>query len=227
MGRRTGRVVSVCLLAAVSSVALAHGEDADYGLVLQNGRIVVGLGNHDTGEVTDLGERVFAAEMSFNGSVVASDEPGIFIRAGEFVPGTGIGFDLLAALRVWNVSEQHFNNIAADPMTLEFGPNAVATPDVDGVVHGFDILYDGGVFDEHYEHLLPGSASPGIYLLQMRFTATDPGVGASDSIWTVFNYGLSEEEHEAAIEWAERNVPSPATGVVVGVLALGLSRRRR
>ncbi len=226
MERQTGRVLSVCLMGVAGATAFGHGENADYGLVVQNGRMVVGLGNHDTGEVTDLGERVFAAEMSFNGSVVAADEPGIFIRAGEFAPGTGIGFDLLAALRVWNVSEQHFNDVAPEPMTLEFGPNSVSTPMIDGVVSGFNILYDGSVFDEHYEHLLPGSVAAGIYLLQLRFTATDPGVAASESIWTVFNYGMDEAEHEAAIEWAELNVPAPATGMLAGVLVLAMRRRR-
>lgn len=226
MNRRTGRVVPVCVLGAVSATGFGHGEEADYGLVVQNGRIVVGLGNHDSGEVTDLGERVFAAEMRFNGSVVAADEPGIFIRAGEFAPGTGIGFELLAALRVWNVSERHFHDVAGDSMTIEFGPNTVQTPGVDGVVPGFNIVYSGGVFDEHYDFLLPGSVSAGIYLLQLRFTATDAGVAASKSIWTVFNYGLDEGEHGAAIEWAELNVPAPALGLAGGMLVMSMRRRR-
>ncbi|MCL4220279.1 MAG: hypothetical protein KJZ65_02805 [Phycisphaerales bacterium] len=226
MGRQGGRVISACLMGVASGAAFGHGENGDYGLVVRNGRIVVGLGDHDTGTVTDLGARVFAAEMSFNGSVVASDEPGVFIPADEFAPGTGIGFDVLAALRVWNASGQHFHDVAGDAMTIEFGPNSVSTPGVDGVVPGFHIVYTGGVFDEHYDFLLPQSAAAGIYLLQLRFAATDPGIAASKSIWTVFNHGMSEQEHDAAIEWAERNVPSPATGMLVGML-VPMRRRGR
>lgn len=219
-------VAGLSAVAALAAGAMAH--EGDYGLLVQNGRIVTGIGDHDAGTITDIGERVFAAEMvdGFGGGAYA-DEPGIFIQPGTFAPGTGIGFNIMRSLRVWNVGTQDFFSVASHPMTLEFGPASATTPNADVMVGGFVVNYDGGDFDEHYDFTLPGGAGNGIYLLELQFFVTDPNIAASESVWTVFNWGLSEEEHEAAIHWVEENlVPSPASAVVLmGLLAAG--RRRR
>lgn len=218
-------IAGLAAIGALAAGAMGHDE-GDYGLVVIDGKIVTGIGDHDSGTISHIGERVFAAEMSKAFGSIYADEPGIFVQAGTFAPGTGIGFNILAALRVWDTVNQDFFTVSAVPMTIEFGPASVTTPASDSLVSGFNIMYGGGEFDEHWDFLLPSDVDLGIYLLEIQFAVTDPGIAASDAIWTVFNYGLDEDEHELAIEWVEKNLV-PAPGSALALLGLGLMGRRR
>lgn len=222
------RLMTCLVLAGVAGVASAH--EGDYGLVLIDGRVVTGIGDHDDGVVEDIGERVFAAEMSLAGSNWFADEPGIFIGAGSMPDNVGVGFVLEAALRRWDgTGAVDFSSVSPAAMTLEFGPSSATTAMSDGDVGGFSILYDADSptgFDEHFDFLMDASAGEGIYLLQMRFTVD--GFADSQSVWTVFNAGLEEDAHEAAIGYVE-NVIVPAPGSVALLLGGGVlaTRRRR
>ncbi len=220
---------SMVLLAAGLCVGVASADEGDYGLLIQGGQVVTGIGDHDAQVITDIGERVFGAEMSLVGSNWFADEPGIFIEAGSMPDNVGVGFVLEAAVRRWDgVGAVDFSALSPAAMTLEFGPLSASTALLDGDVGGFSILYDAESptgFDEHWDFLLDASAGAGIYLLQMRFTVD--GFADSESVWTVFNAGLDESVHEAAIEYVETVfVPSPGMAVfgVAGLLAV---RRRR
>lgn len=215
----TGAVVALA-----AGAAAAH--EGDYGLLIQGGQVVTGLGNPGTGEVTDVGERVYGADLEDNGTYWAAEEPGLFMPGGQLPDGTTVGFTIEAALRYWDGSGAvNFSTIPSELMTLGFGPSTVDTPAADADVAGFTFSYDevAGVH-EHFDFLIDNSAAGGVYLLQMRFQAD--GYADSWSTWTVFNAGLDEEYHEEAIEWVEATyVPAPGG---VGLLALaGLASRRR
>lgn len=220
---------SMVIVSAGLCVGVASAHEGDYGLVIQDGRVVTGLGDHEAQTITDIGERVFAAEMSLVGSNWFADEPGIFIQSGSMPDNAGVGFVLEAALRRWDGNGAvDFSQVPASSMILEFGPLSASTAASDGDISGFSILYDAdnpGGFDEHWDFLLDSSAGAGIYLLQLRFTVD--GFADSDSVWTVFNAGLDETAHEAAIEYVETVlVPAPGVGVL-GLAGLAAWRRRR
>lgn len=226
MRERTWMTAAAALVAA-SGAALADG--GDYGLLVQGGQVVTGIGDHDSGTISDIGERVFGADLGLNASFWESEEPGIFIGEGSLPDNTLVGFVIEAALRYWDGTGPVNLSIAPDAMTLEFGPESRTTPALDSEVGGFSILYDAdapGGFDEHFDFLIDATAPEGIYVLQMRFTLS--GFADSVSTWTVFNAGLDEELHDEAIEWVEANlVPAPGG---IGLLAAGgllLARRRR
>jgi hypothetical protein len=75
----------------------------------------------------------------------------------------------------------------------------------------------------------PNSPSDGIYLALLRIQSQDGSIGPSDVYAMVFNKGLSEEEHEAAMDWVVENVvPEPAslTALAGGLAGLIAMRRR-
>jgi hypothetical protein len=224
----TKQIVSAAVLAACVGSALADG--GDFGLVIVDGVVTTGVGDHDDQVVTDIGERVFAADMSLVGPNWFADEPGIFVEAGSLPDGVGIGFVLEGAVRRWDgAGSVDFSALSPAAMTLEFGPLSATTAMTDTEVAGFSIAYDAGSptgFDEHWDFLLDGSAGAGIYLLQLRFTVD--GFQDSASVWTVFNAGLDETAHDAAIEYVENaTVPAPGVGTVVAAGLLAGVRRRR
>lgn len=221
-------VLSAMVLGVSAGAALADG--GDFGLVIIDGRVVTGIGDHDAQAVTDLGERVFAADMFASGPLWAADEPGIFIQANSMPDGVGVGFVLEAALRRWDGNGAvDFSAIPTQTMAIEFGPQSVSTALSDGDVLGFPITYDATNpegFDEHWDFLLDSSAGAGIYLLQLRFTVD--GFHDSESVWTVFNAGLDETAHDAAIEYVENViVPAPGALALLGLGGLAATRRRR
>lgn len=219
--------VAALVVCAASGLSLAH--EGDYGLLLDGGVVLTGIGDHDAQVINDIGERVFAAEMSLVGSNWFADEPGIFIAANSMPDGVGVGFVLEAALRRWDgTGGVDFSSIPSQAMTLEFGPLSVATAAADGDVAGFSIAYDASSptgFDEHFDFLLDAATGEGIYLLQMRFTVD--GFTDSLSTWTVFNAGLDEELHETAIEYVESTyVPAPGALAMLAAGLVGVRRRR-
>jgi hypothetical protein len=207
-----------------------HEHGGDYGLVVVDGRVVTGVGDHDEQTVSDLGTRVFGADMALSGPFWAADEPGVFIPAGSMPDGVGVGFVLEAALRRWDgAGAVDFSTVPAQTMAVEFGPLSVSTALTDADVFGFPITYDAtnpDGFDEHWDFLLDAAAGTGIYLLQLRFTVD--GFQDSESVWTVFNAGLDETAHDAAIEYVEHAlVPAPGVLALMGLGGLAATRRRR
>lgn len=221
---------AVALIAVAGMAGVAFADGGDYGLLIQDGKVVTGVGDHDDQVINDIGERVFAADMSLVGANWVADEPGIFIEAGSMPDNSGIGFVIESPIMRWDgVGAVDFSSMSAAPITLEFGPNSVSSSMFAGDVGGFDILYDADNptgFDEHWDVLLDSSAGAGIYLMQLRFTVG--GFEDSESTWTVFNAGFDEDTHDRAIEYVETViVPAPAGLLAMsGVLALAGRRRR-
>lgn len=222
------KLSAIILSGACASLAIADG--GDYGLAIIDGNVAVGIGDHDAGTISGIGERVFAADMAISGSNWFADEPGIFIEEASLPDNTQVSFTLTSALMYWDGNGAVSFSQAADAMSLGFGPASVTTAFDNNPVAGFSINFDAdqvGGFDEHLDYTIDSSAPTGIYLLSNTFSLS--GAADSDVIFTVFNAGLDESIHDAAIDYVESVlVPSPGA---LGVFALaGLtatSRRRR
>jgi hypothetical protein len=219
----------IILSGACTTLALAHGEDADYGLAIDNGSVVVGIGDHDAGMISDFGERVFGAELTISGSNWFAGEPGIFIEEASLPDNTQVSFTLTSPLMYWDgIGAVSFSQ-AANAMSLGFGPASVATAFDNNPVAGFSINFDAdqvGGFDEHLDYTIDSSAPAGIYLLANTFSLS--GAADSDVIFTVFNAGLDEEIHDEAIEYVESVlVPTPGALGVFALTALTATPRRR
>ncbi len=222
------RVSSVVVLASVAGIASA-GELGDVGLVLQNGQLITGLADDVAGTIDDLGERVFAGELTFDNlsGFAVGDDPGFFTNSGAGIAvGSTIRYDTVAALRQW--TGFGFGGTIASLLQIQ-GLSTIVTPTVDEVVAGYGYTYNGGDFDEHPDYALDGSN--GIYLWQVEFELLDPTgnlVDRTDTIYIVFNYGLSDTELDLAIEYVETNIiPAPGAAALLGLGGLAAARRRR
>ena len=220
--------ISVAVLVALSGSALADG--GDYGLWTQDGKVQTAIGDHTDQVLLNFGERVFATDML--GSVATgweAAEPGIFIPEASLADNTQVGFNITGNLLYWDGNGPVSVVDASVAMALQFGPETRFTPGDNSVVAGFGINYDAdaiGGFDEHYDYLLGAGAAEGIYFLQNNFTLS--GFADSDTVWTVFNAGLTELQHDEAIEFAETVlVPTPGGALVLGAAGLIGARRRR
>lgn len=221
------KLTAILATSVIASLALADG--GDYGLAIMDGAVAVGIGDHDAGTISNIGERVFAADMFISGPNWFADEPGIFIEEASLPDNTQVGFTLTQSLMYWDGTGAVNFTQAANSMSLAFGPASVSTSLDNSVVAGFSINYDAdtvGGFDEHMDYTMDGSAANGIYLLSNTFSLS--GAADSDVIFTLFNAGLDEVAHDAAIEYAEEVlVPAPGAAGLLALAGLGAMTRRR
>ncbi len=234
-GSFVSSVVAVLAVAGFGQSVLAgghgHGHGGDFGLVIVDGRVVTGVGDHHHGDVDDIGHRVFSGDFSLVGGVGgnwAGSSPGLVVAPGSMPDGVGVSFVIEGALRTWNgVGGVDFGTVSAHALVIDFGPVSVGTPFGGEEVNGFVMQYtDAGGVHEHFDYLLDGSAAAGIYLLRLRFTVE--GFQDSESVLAVFNAGLDEWAHDAAIEYVERVlVPAPSVLAMLGIAAVGARARRR
>ena len=206
------------IVLALPTLALADGEIGDIWVYASNGNLVTGAWDHSTGEVTNPFSRVFAAEFGVDPAFpFSTDEPGI----GSSLVGTTITMGLSPTLGVWNGSGFGFST---STLMGEYGGQSFQT----GTGGAFSFLVTAGL-DLHAEFTLsgPGLTDPanGIYLATFQFSAA--GHGSSEPLWVVYNLGMSEEEHGAAIEWVQSNlVPAPGAMALLGLAAMARRRRR-
>ena len=231
---KTIAAIPALLLAVPASHALAHGE-GDIGLLLDGDRIVTAVANDETGAFDDVGERVFAGEIDFASNL--GDGPGFFTTDGPTLPGgfsafaagTTISYHTNGAIQAWDgagfgATTNRLRQILISNVVEILSP-------IDGsTVDGFDYDYAGGDFDEHPDYAMSEPGSAGIFLWKIGFEARDASgslIASSDEAWVVFNFGLSEAEHEAALEYAESIIPTPMTAAPLALAGLLAARRRR
>ncbi len=218
---------AVCL--APSAVVAQH---ADVLLIpdFVNGVVATGAFDDDSGMVLSMNQQVFEAEFGEADPMNPNfaDEPGFRALPGDF-DDSYWGFNIIDTVLVWNGTD--FSTVSPYSMTINLGPSPDITSPAapGGFTAGFDIPVGAGGFDDHLNLFLDapmdGSAD-GIYLLTLEVYAE--GLGASDPIWFVMNRGLSELEHEAAVDWVNANlVPAPGSIALVGVAGIAAVRRRR
>jgi opacity protein-like surface antigen len=212
---RSFAIVSTVL--ALASAATADVVHADIWVTQIGGQLVTGGWDHETGTVVNPSQRVFEGELGADPSFPFSgDEPGI----GSNLVGATLTMKLSPTLGAWNGAAFVFSTSA---LPASYGGQSAST----GSGGSFNFLVTSGL-DLHPEFTLsgPGTSDPsnGIYLATFEFSAN--GLATSEAFWVVFNLGMSEEEHEAAVEWVEMNlVPAPGALALLG--AAGLMRRRR
>lgn len=222
-------------MAALLSSATAfaqHTHEGDVLLGIQESRIVTGI-MHDDGPEFEV--RVFGAEFGEDPNLPGnvSEEPGFDNLPGTFAVGSAIGFNFLGQLLQWNGS-----SFAPSSHTMTFlksvGSDVLERTTSTGFVPGFTLDVDAtGEWHEHYGMRLNpigGNADPGVgvYALRLNLFSTQTALNASKEFWFVFNYEDTEENHDAAIDYANSVVPEPATMLALasGLAALAFRRKR-
>ena len=230
----TMRVASTSAAFAATFVlaAAANAQHADVLLIpdFVNGVVTTGAFDDDSEMVLSMNQRVFEAEFGEADPMNPNfaDEPGFRALPGDF-DGSSWGFNIVDTIYQWNGSD--FSTVSPYSMTMNFGPSPdVTSPGMPGgFTPGFSIPVGPGGFDDHLNIFLDApmdGTADGIYLLTLEVFAD--GLDASDPIWFVMNRGLSEMEHEAAVDWVHDNlVPAPGAAVVFAGAGLLAARRRR
>ncbi|MBM4099361.1 MAG: hypothetical protein FJ260_05320 [Planctomycetes bacterium] len=202
------------------SIALPAAADEkevhlDLWVTAIDGVTVTGGWDHDTGNVVNPFQRVFDAELGLDATFPFSgDEPGI----GSNLVGSSITMNLLQGLGAWNGSGFSASTYA---LLASYGGQ-----DASSATGGsFSFLVTQGL-DLHPEYTLSaqsGDPDNGIYLA--AFTVAAGSNAVSDTFWVVFNLGMAEADHEAAVEWAEANLV-PAPGILAAAAIAGLTSAR-
>ncbi len=170
--------------------------------------------------------RVFGAEMGEEFPDF-TDEPGYDGEASSFPIDPTLAFRVHGALRQWDGAG--FDAASSSTLTIEYLANTLDTPaGLGDVVDGFsfDPQIDG-TYHLHFDYTL-NDPQAGIYLLLLSlYTPTDLSLEESKVYAFVFNNGLDEVKHEAAIHAAYAYIPAPGPAFALGALSLVPTRRRR
>lgn len=190
-------VLTLATLTAASTALAQHAGD----IFVENvdGQLTTGLVSANT---TIHDHRVFASEF---GETFPNftDEPGFDSDAGQFAPGSQIGFDILTSLRLWD--GQDFTTQASVSITVSFANLSVETGN--GFVEGFGLpVANNGEWHKHLNFVINQPHTPGIYLMSMQLWSTEQGLATSEPFYIVFNQETDEAIHDEAIEWAEENL---------------------
>lgn len=214
---------------ALGNAALAEHEHVDIWLHIADGEIITGTADED-GPIEDIA-RVFGAELGEDPDFpFSTDHPGCTsVDTDPLDPYEILTLNIYDHIGVWNGGG--FDAVD-ETMTIAYGGNEVTSGF--GYVPGIDL----GQADEHgHLHLhafftLNGyNADPdlGVYLLPLTVSDADLGYVESKPFWILFNLGMDESVHDAAVDWAVANlVPAPGSaGLVLAGLMGRRSRRRR
>ncbi|MEM7622275.1 MAG: hypothetical protein AAF235_03645 [Planctomycetota bacterium] len=224
------------VLMSVAGIAggVSAGELGDVGLLFQNGELVTALADDVDESFSNIGERVFGSELSFDGTNWVGDDPGFFTNNdtsrpnadGGIAVGSGITYETVAALQVWDGSS--FVSTGSQLAQIQ-GLDTILTPGSDSTVAGYNYTYGGGAFDEHPDYAILGGS--GIYLWQIEFLLSDPSgnfLDRSETLFLVFDAGVGDPSFDEALEYAEDVlVPTPGAAAVLGLGGLMATRRRR
>ena len=214
--RSSHTILSAAVL-TLSTPALA--QHADVWFSSTGSSLTTAGWDHLTGEIINPTQRVFEGEFGLDPVFPFSgDDPGI----GSDLLGVTLSMNLYQGLDVWNGSS--FQGSTAAGLRAGYGgQEALSTTG-----GAFSFLVQSGL-DLHPEYTLFGidGSDPveGLYLATFSVSAVNYDTSAS--FWVVFNLGMSEEEHGAAIAWVEANlVPAPSACVLL-ILAGRFGRRSR
>jgi len=226
----TQRLFILSVGAAFASPAIASGVDVL--LRPEANTVVTGAFSDDTQMIVSQNERVFEAEFGENPAEPNfADEPG-FQSFDPVFDGGDWSFAFVDAVRLWDGSD--FDAVAPDTVTMRFGglatPSTTSPTTPGDTAQGFSLPIPSGGFHDHLDITYNGpatSASDGIYLISL--TASVTGFETSDPFFFVMNRGLSEETHEAAIDFVRTEIvpaPGAASAMLGAGLIAGLRRRR-
>jgi hypothetical protein len=213
--------ISICSVGALA-VPNEDGGHNDIWVTSSNGQLVTGGWDDTTGEVTNPTQRVFEADFGADPFFPFSgDEPGI----GSDLIGSTLYLTISAGLGAWTGTGFE---LSTSMVSMSYGGQSGDT--ASGGF--FNFLVTQGL-DLHAEFALsgPGGEDPssGLYLATFRFESA--GFADSAPLWVVFNLGMSEADHEAAVVWVESNLlPAPGVMAIAALSAItgaGSRSRRR
>ncbi|MFG0252780.1 MAG: hypothetical protein ACF8NJ_07910 [Phycisphaerales bacterium JB038] len=215
--------VALCALSLTTPAFAQHGHGGDIAVGLEGDQLIIGMMEDDGPE---WGHVVFASEFGeLPGQPNFADEPGFDSPEGLFQEGDEIGFDINRALRLWDGA---FDTISPSALEVALGPLNVLTPPNDIVTPGFvfAVIDDHQHLHQHLDFTLQAPADEAVYLLELSLWSNN--YLDSEPFWIVFNKGMDEPTHDAAIDWVWDNlVPAPGTAGLLALAGLTLPRRRR
>jgi len=232
------QTITAAALAAASLASTALAQHADTSFYSIGTRLAT-RGWDDANEVPLDYQRVFEGELSILGPAVYGEEPGYNVPDGTFSGSGTATVSIRKALLKWTGSS--FTS-TTDRINFQLygGAQSVytpvsdpANPDTDPLGHFGWAIDSAGGFHDHPDYYLvdaatTGNGSVGIYLAEFHADVDVDGLTRSYPFWKVFNYGESEEDHEAAIDYTLENiVPAPATAALFGAFGAMIACRRR
>lgn len=203
---------ATCLMVSESASAqcIECASTGHLGIAMKvvENKIRTGIYQYDTVNpaTVDVGQRVWAGDHFQENPLdpFFVDLPcfGATTDSG-LVPGSQIGFNILADLLYWDGSGTvNFGPVPHnEQIQIKYGFQSRYAGTGTGVVAGFNFqtIPSDGAFHRHLSYFLLGEdgnaisadidgiqATDGIYLLKLEITTTAPGIARSDPIWLVF-----------------------------------------
>jgi len=211
---RTLPFVLLCL-----SPGLALGQSVhsgDYAPRVSNGALEVGVYDLTFGAVS-YPSPLNTAEFGAEGFANFTNDPGVNSEPGALLPDMALGFDLLGSVLVWTGEQTGFDTISPQSITVRDGFDSAVSPSTQTTVPGFIFGFAGSdapaVIHSHVQFLLDlGNPAPidGVWLLQWRLWADEPGIAPSHTLYTVFTQGTGNGQAELALQWVKDNLLTPA-----------------
>lgn len=202
--RATRLLASAAVMGFFAFAASAQIDGGDVDLSVDAwGRIRAGASD-ESGTLYPT-QRVYTA--SFDIAPNFTNEPGFDCEPGTFTPGAMLGFNIRAALRVWDDAAENFDAIPQERIQMKLGPlGPVLTPETDANVEGFRIAAGAdGKFHHHYGYTLLAPAAAGVYLLELEFASDDGSLATSRPMFLVFNQNADAAEHQRAAAWVQHH----------------------
>lgn len=215
---------SLAFTASVGALALSvpaladEGQHLDVFIASVGGTLTTSGIDHETDRIVAPGLRVFGVEFGEDPLFpFAAFDPGFQSNLTD----TSIALNLYAGLGLWNGAG--FDAAPVD-LFMSYGPYLAGTGSGGSAVFTFED--DLHVHPDFFLDESGGEPAAGIYLASFNVAAD--GYQSSETFWVVFNLGMSEEDHDAAIEWTEANlVPAPGAISLLGLLMASRQARSR
>ncbi len=249
-------ILFAVLLATASTVMAAADVHFDLSPVVQGGKIVTegvthaSVINPFTGaDTSPTAYNYWAPEMRVFGYEMGEDplfpnstnDPGInrdhgsYLTSGGTVTlaGTGLplsstlNFTVIGALQQWT-GTGYVPADAAASLDVTYGHTRTLTG-LTGALDPLPIKTFGSSSDVHL-HLdaeLSASTPTGIYMFPAELQSSSGSIANSAPFWVVYNFGGTEAEHGAAMDYVQGNyVPEPTFLAVAGTAGILMLRRR-
>jgi len=196
-------------MAAAAGTAAAQVHTGDVILQVDAWGRIRTAGTDDLGNLTP-GLRAFTA--TFGQAPNFTNNPGFDCEPATFAPGTPVGFNIRAALRVWDDVGGDFDQVPAERVQVRLGPlGPVLTPLADQMVAGFTIAAGSdGKYHHHFGYTLLAPAGAGVYLLELEVMSGDGTLAASRPVFLVMNQNADGAMADRAALWVATHLVCPA-----------------